>query len=632
MRLGDYMSLEKIIKRFSSHEFDDNKKLTSQEIDQFLEGHLFDESLFNTISETFEISLWYLDIPTLKMHIDERAYNILGIKPGVYDHDFIAALRSIVHPDFLDYVNESITYDLLQSDKKAITFKILKSDGTESWLAIKGHYLNNDVKSRAAVGIVADITELITQKESIINYENSIRTILETVPTPIYFKDLDDRYQNFNKAFSDFLGRDRDELLGRSTVEVFSKEASDIYRSKDEELLEQTGQQIYDAILDTEKNGERLVRFHRELLYNSSGEPSGIVGSLYDVTEAHNKELKLQRMNQLLQSLIEVSQAVLEINTMEDLFQVVIEKALSAISASDFGCVLIRDSDDNLTILAQKGYSIEESEGFSIKLQDSFSYTFANGNLTSPLIIDNIQQIGDDFPDTLPPQYEAPMQSSLCTPIVIDGEIFALVNVDSKNNHVFDDYDMELMTILKNQIELVIRNMRLYQQVVHISQTDPLTGLFNRGYFENCIESIVKRAQRYTESFSLILIDLNNLKIVNDLLGHDVGDRYITNFANMFSGYIRGSDIVARFGGDEFVAVFFNGNSDSIKDRLQLINHNFMKQELTEDHHFIQSFSYGIAEFPHDGEEYNDLVRIADERMYHYKRELKSQMYNRFNL
>lgn len=618
------MSYERIIERFNKIKFDSDTELTNKEIDQLFDGHIFDEFIFNTINETCKVSLWYLDLLTLKIHIDKRAYKILGLEPGEFEHDLIRALKTIIHPAFSNYVNTFLATDLLKQDSKALSFKIIRKDGTEAWIAIKGHYLNGNPNSRSAVGIIADVTELITQKESITNYEKFLNTILETVPTPIFFKDLDGKYQKFNKAFLDLLGLKSSDLLGKTVFEIHNQETADFYHNKDMELMEFAKQQIYEAYIDTASNGKRLVKFYKELLYNSNNEPTGIVGSLYDITETSKKELKLKRMNLLLRSLIEVSQAVLEISTMKDLFQVVIEKALDAIPGSDFGCILIKDEDDYLTIIAQKGYDQEESDGFKIKFQDSFSYTFSQGNLKSPIIINDIPSIADQFPQVIPSEYETFLESSLCTPIIINNEVYALVNVDSKSTNVFDDYDIELMTILKNQIELVIQNVNLYKQVVEISQTDPLTSVFNRGYFENSINGIVKRAERYNETFCLIIIDLNNLKVVNDLLGHNIGDKYITNFSEMFTRHIRESDILARYGGDEFIAVFFSNNVDEITNRMEAINKEFMSQTLSENNNFLQSFSYGIARYPDDADKYTDLARIADENMYYYKRKIKS--------
>ena len=93
-----------------------------------------------------------------------------------------------------------------------------------------------------------------------------------------------------------------------------------------------------------------------------------------------------------------------------------------------------------------------------MKLEDSFLWRFTDGRLDKPIIIDDIQKIANEFPEVVPPDYDLVIQSSLTTPITVNGELYALVNVDSCRKGIFDDYDLEMMTLLQTQIELVIRN------------------------------------------------------------------------------------------------------------------------------------------------------------------------------
>ncbi len=92
-------------------------------------------------------------------------------------------------------------------------------------------------------------------------------------------------------------------------------------------------------------------------------------------------------MNRLLESLMEVSQAVLDMNTYEELFDVVIEKAVDAIDAANYGAVLMRDEDDFVTIIAQRGYDSNSIEDFKLPIQNTFLWKFTEGKLDKPLII-----------------------------------------------------------------------------------------------------------------------------------------------------------------------------------------------------------------------------------------------------
>ena len=115
--------------------------------------------------------------------------------------------------------------------------------------------------------------------------------------------------------------------------------------------------------------------------------------------------------------------------------------------------------------------------------------------------------------------------------------------------------------------------------------------------------------------------DLNGLKMVNDSYGHQVGDMFIKTFAAEFKKLGAEKDIMARFGGDEFIAVIYDRNRDSLTESMEKMIDKFKGNPLIFDgNRFICSFSYGISSSAEDGEDFNTLVKIADKRMYECKR------------
>lgn len=143
-------------------------------------------------------------------------------------------------------------------------------------------------------------------------------------------------------------------------------------------------------------------------------------------------------------------------------------------------------------------------------------------------------------------------------------------------------------------------------EMEYLSNHDDMTGLFNRRYFkEKLKESTIKNL-----NFSLICIDLNKLKFINDTYGHLKGDNYITAFSKDLINKFKTPNIASRIGGDEFNIICFEKNIDIIINKLkQLLQHC--------------DFSYGIAEFPIDSKSPKNLIKIADNRMYKQKYEQK---------
>ncbi len=149
---------------------------------------------------------------------------------------------------------------------------------------------------------------------------------------------------------------------------------------------------------------------------------------------------------------------------------------------------------------------------------------------------------------------------------------------------------------------------------------DALTGLYSRNFALETLEKIFSKSPNERPPLILVYIDLDNMKGVNDSLGHDEGDRVLERVAEIIRSKFRKEDIVARFGGDEFVIVSFSTSVKSIEERLievkELIEKEFKDYGL--------SISWGIVRTPEEGDDLDTLIRKADEKMYAMKSAKKS--------
>jgi len=115
--------------------------------------------------------------------------------------------------------------------------------------------------------------------------------------------------------------------------------------------------------------------------------------------------------------------------------------------------------------------------------------------------------------------------------------------------------NQEILIIFSRQAALTIENARLFAKVEEMAIRDTLTGLYNRRYFHQILDYELNRAKRYHQSLSLIFIDLDHFKEINDQFGHSVGDQFLKQIAQKLSSLFRTTDLVARYAGDEFVAI-----------------------------------------------------------------------------
>lgn len=157
-------------------------------------------------------------------------------------------------------------------------------------------------------------------------------------------------------------------------------------------------------------------------------------------------------------------------------------------------------------------------------------------------------------------------------------------------------------------------------RIRHLAHHDPLTQLPNRLYLQVSLEQLIHMAQRNCEEIAVMFIDLDRFKVINDTLGHNIGDCLLVEVSQRLKSCVRDSDVVARLGGDEFVILLMGENVVSIATAVsQKILHLLTETYYIEQHPLHTSPSIGISVYPHDGTEIDVLMKKADTAMYHVK-------------
>lgn len=160
------------------------------------------------------------------------------------------------------------------------------------------------------------------------------------------------------------------------------------------------------------------------------------------------------------------------------------------------------------------------------------------------------------------------------------------------------------------------------EQLRILSTRDPLTGQYNRRYMEETLEREISRMLRKKESLGLMMTDLNDFKEINDTRGHLTGDAVLCHIAGILAEFARKSDVVCRFGGDEFVMIFPECSEETVKARRDEIIEALGKRPLPSDEATGRiSMSFGIAMLPRDGVTTEALLRAADDALYHSKKQ-----------
>lgn len=192
------------------------------------------------------------------------------------------------------------------------------------------------------------------------------------------------------------------------------------------------------------------------------------------------------------------------------------------------------------------------------------------------------------------------------------------------------DDDLKIFMMLANQAGLAIENSQLYELVMHRSHTDPITNLWNHGFFQNKLSDSLEYAKKTNQPLSLMMIDIDNFKKLNDTYGHQNGDIILKEIANILKLSSRENDYVCRYGGEEFAIILNQTNKDQgfvIAERIRQKIESYSFPKFSSDQNLKVTVSIGISSFPQDVQTKEELITLADKAMYIAKFSGKNRTY-----
>lgn len=322
---------------------------------------------------------------------------------------------------------------------------------------------------------------------------------------------------------------------------------------------------------------------------------------------------ELRKAHDELQVLYEAARSVsgtLDLHTVLDSLVSVTCRAFGY----DNGALLMVDAETgDLTVDASYGHR-ESIVG--IRLPSGAGITGWVARTGAPLLVDDVATDARYY------RFDDRTRSELAVPLIAEGKVLGVFNVESARPAAFGPRDLHMLTTLASYAVIAIQNAHLFEQARRLAVTDGLTELHNHRYLYESLERMLERARRDGQPLSLIMLELDKFKRFNDVHGHQSGDEVLRTIAMLLRRGSRPSDVVARYGGDEFMLVLPNAGRAAALETAERLRRAVEAYPLVLGNDVIAAvtLSVGVATYPADGQTVDALVEAVDRAQYIAKR------------
>ena len=302
--------------------------------------------------------------------------------------------------------------------------------------------------------------------------------------------------------------------------------------------------------------------------------------------------------------------AVLDLDTLLGRIVTIIREVMGYYMVS---ILLPGSKTGELRVGAQSGYAVDIT-GLTISVDQGITgWVFTHGVAK---IVPNVKA------ETRYIGVDDSVRSELAFPLVSRGRVVGVLNAESQQLDAFTEADVALMSAVGSQLASTLEVAQLHDTLKREASHDPLTRLNNRRLFLERIQQEVTRTETSGESFSIVFLDVDGLKRINDTYGHLAGDALLREVSNALTDAVRGEDVVARYGGDEFVVLLPTTGKAAAAVVAQRISDGIARHRFMAGRDLLQipGVSLGTATFPQDGATAEELLEAADATLYRQKR------------
>jgi len=344
--------------------------------------------------------------------------------------------------------------------------------------------------------------------------------------------------------------------------------------------------------------------FEQVLQALNSSQPSAPAVERDILSVADSRELRI------IYRIARETTAVLDLDTLLDRIVTIIREVMGYYMVA---LLLPGSRSGELRVGAHSGYAVDIT-GLTISVDKGITgWVFTHG----------IAKIVTDV--NAEPRYirvDDNVRSELAFPLISRGRVVGVLNAESQQVDAFSEADVALMSAVGSQLASSLEVAQLHDSLKREASHDPLTRLNNRRLFLERTQQEVTRSAASGDSFSVVFLDVDGLKRINDSYGHLAGDALLREVSNALVDAVRGEDVVARYGGDEFVVLLPATGASAAEIVAQRISDGIARHRFMAGRDLLQipGVSLGVATFPQNGTTAEDLLAAADATLYRQKR------------
>ena len=436
-------------------------------------------------------------------------------------------------------------------------------------------------------------------------------TLVDNMPDGVIVLDSDDRVIDINPAAIKLSGYEGPSPIGLSIWEMFKDYLDLIEPLRDKQNIH--------VELDLPSDPPRYLDVKIDNIPTGDKANTGQIISLRNITRRKTSEIKEKEQRQFAEAMADTASIINSSLDLDEVLNRILEN-VGKVVPHDTANIALVDDQNVARFVKLKGYEKFTSREQVLSVErhvDDLPNLKKMAESGKPISLADTST-DPEWVNDLPGS--GWIRSFIGAPIMRKEKLLGFINLDAATPNFFETKYLSRLQALADQAAIAIENAQLFEEMEKLAITDSLTGLYNRRYFFAYAENEIERSKRYNKHLSIIMMDIDHFKKINDSFGHQIGDQVLKEIADICLAILRKVDVMCRYGGEEFVVLLPETEvADAAHAAERMCTAISSLRLKTEKGDVSVSVSIGVAEMEKSRSSFEKLLAAADTALYSAK-------------